>query len=249
MDKAKRDERRAQRRKRLWEVYQAEGRPEPRPGETKIATPKSYRRFQRSFLLGQIRKSIEALPEKRRPIISRRGGTLILDYGIYQEEHDLRSFRVTLTGYSVSSLVKHAEKLALAYRDSASVFERDAAGQVGLHLAELRRDLDRGSSDLAIVAAFKLGLAVERLENVAPLQHRALTGARQAKRNAQIAKGRELSDDQLLQRWQAVQDELSKQALRGGRVSRERAYQAAATRLKLSNVAIKKAFLAIDRAG
>jgi len=235
-------ERRAQRRKRLWEAYQAEGRPEPEPGETIIPTPNSYRRFQRSFLLGQIRNAIEALPEKRRPIISRRGGTLILDYGIYQEEHDLRGFRITLTGYTVPSLVKHAEKLSTTYRSSLSAFERDAAGQVGLLLAELRHGLDSGAPNLAIVAAFKLGRAVERLEGVAPVQHRALSGARQAKRNRNNNSVRsEAAEPERERRRQAVYAAMEQQKRNRERLSFRRAIKAAATQCQCSVESIKDA--------
>jgi len=70
---------------------------------------------------------------------------------------------------------------------------------------------------------------------------------KQAARNAKIAKQRRVSEAELKRRYTAVQDALAAQAKHGKRISRERAYKTAAKRLKLSQIAVKKAFLAIDR--
>jgi len=92
-----------------------------------------------------------------------------------------------------------------------------------------------------LLAAFRLGRAYERMQ-VRQVEHRALAGLRQAKRNAKIAGDRALTPTQLEQRWQAVQD-----ARDGGNVSRERAYKIVADKLDLTKAAIKKSCQAWDR--
>jgi hypothetical protein len=109
-------------------------------------------------------------------------------------------------------------------------------------------EIDGISPAYKVFYAFKLGRLYERML-VRQLEHRALVGMRKAKRNARIAKSRELSHDELRRRYQAVQDELATASRRGERVSRERAYQTVATRLNLSKESIKRAFLEIDRGG
>lgn len=121
----------------------------------------------------------------------------------------------------------------------------EASNVLGL-LDQLRGALAAGDAPACAEIAILLGEAHSRLF-VRQREHLALIGLRQARRNAEIAKGRELPIAELRRRHQAVQDELAKQARRGQRPNRRAAYQAAAGRLDLSERSIRTAFLAIDR--
>ncbi len=126
--------------------------------------------------------------------------------------------------------------------EDAPPIARDAGEVLKLHFLVGATDDPRFRQ----IRMFQLGRVYERML-VRQLEHRALVGLRKGNRNREIAQGRRLTDEQLRQRWQAVQDELHAQAGRGERISRERAYDAVARRQDVSAANIKKAFLAFNR--
>jgi hypothetical protein len=207
----------------------------------------------------RIRHAIARLPMDGRPVLSRDGGTLILDYGIYQERCDLRSFRIDVNGANVGGTLRHAEQLASNYQDSPSHIERDAARDcigISQFLRDRLHDIDafgdgRVVAERITVREFctiiKLGRLIERLDKGLPHQRRALTGARKAKRNARIARENALTDEELRRRYQAVQVELTLQARRGQRINREQAYRTVAERMDLTPGMVKKSCLEWQR--
>lgn len=184
------EQRRARRFNRLWEAYQAEGKQEPEPGTTYIKTTRAGRRFQRALELREIRKHLAQLPEGERPIIRQHGGDLILDFGIYQTHHDLRSFRVEVHGDTIGGMLRRAEKLATGRKDSALAMEAHDA-KVCLRCVEgLRKALTNidafGENTIVAnsltqhhaIVLVQLGKLMERLESAYPGQRDAVKAKR-----------------------------------------------------------------------
>jgi hypothetical protein len=205
--------------------------------------------------LREIRKQIAKLPTNERPVLSRNRGVLTLDYGIYQQTYNLRSFRIEISGGSIGGKLRFAERLALKYANSAVEFERYTAEDCMNAIRHLRQRITNlESGDNTVIAEnltgrdahslIGLGRDLERLENVFPQQSRALTGLRKARRNRGIARENSLTSDDLRARHDAVQSELAAQANRGERINRERAYLKVAKQLGLTDGgAVKKCYL------
>jgi hypothetical protein len=122
------------------------------------------------------------------------------------------------------------------------------AADMTMQLVNLLRGVIASDHDAQLVlTGLSIGQALAELNSL-PNGPAALAGKRQAARNAGIAKSRELPDEQLRERHQAVQAELAAQARRGERPKRKNAYQAVAGRLDVSWQTVRDAFLAIDRA-
>jgi hypothetical protein len=93
-----------------------------------------------------------------------------------------------------------------------------------------------------ILQWISIGRQLERID-VAPLEPYTLAGKRHAERNLNAAKKRALTQDLIEERVQAVEEELAKQARRGDRVIKEKAYAVVGTRFEVESGRIKQLYL------